>query len=56
MARKDERMYIRTTSKNKSFFQALAEKHCEGNKNALFDKLMEELKQDHPDLYAEVSE
>lgn len=47
MARKDERLYIRTTTENKEFLQALADKYTKGNINALFDKLIEELKQEH---------
>jgi hypothetical protein len=47
MATKDERLYIRTTSENKKFLQKLADKYTKGNINALFDKLVEELKQEH---------
>lgn len=47
MAKKKERLYIRTTTSNKRFFQHLAELYCKGNMNALFDKLLEELKEEH---------
>lgn len=40
---KDARVYIRTTTAKKEFFEKLAKKYTKGNVNALFDKLVEEL-------------
>jgi hypothetical protein len=44
---KDERLYIRTTAEKKAFLQELANKHTKGNINALFDKLIDELMEEH---------
>lgn len=45
-ATKSERLYIRTTASKKEFFQKLADKYTKGNVNALFDKLVDELKEE----------
>lgn len=47
--KKGERLYIRTTKNKKEFFQKLADKHTNGNVNALFDKLVAELMEEEGD-------
>lgn len=48
---KDERLYLRTTSAKKEFFQKLADKYTKGNINALFDKLVEELMEEEVEIW-----
>ena len=44
---KNERLYLRTTKSKKDFLQALADDMFDGNLNALFDQLIDELQEEH---------